>query len=39
LKTNAYKKVQEKYNWDKIAQQTKIIYEAVLNDYSKSSWA
>ena len=38
LKTNAYKKVQEKYNWDKIAQQTKIIYEVVLNDYSKSSW-
>jgi glycogen(starch) synthase len=39
LRTNAYKKVQEKYNWDKIAQTTKVTYEAVLNDYSKSSWA
>jgi len=39
MKTNAYKKVQEKYDWDKIAQQTKAIYEAVLNSYSKSSWA
>jgi len=39
IKTNAYKKVQEKYNWDKIAQQTKNIYETVLNDYSKSFWA
>ncbi len=39
LKENAYKKVQEKYNWNKIAQQTKAIYESVLKDYSKSSWA
>lgn len=39
IKTNAYKKVQEKYNWYKIAQQTKAVYETVLNDYSKSSWA
>jgi glycosyltransferase involved in cell wall biosynthesis len=39
IKTNAYKKVHEKYNWYKIAQQTKVVYEAVLNDYSKSSWA
>jgi glycosyltransferase involved in cell wall biosynthesis len=39
LRTNAYKKVQEKYNWDKIAQQTKNIYETVLNEYSKSFWA
>jgi glycogen(starch) synthase len=36
---NAYKKVQEKYDWDKIAQQTKRIYEAVLGEYSKSFWA
>jgi glycosyltransferase involved in cell wall biosynthesis len=39
LRTNAYKRVQEKYNWDKIAQQTKNIYETVLNEYSKSFWA
>jgi len=39
MKANAYKKVQEKYDWDKIAQQTKAIYENVLNEYSKSFWA
>ena len=39
IKTNAYKKVQEKYDWDRIAQKTKAVYEAVLNDYSKSIWA
>jgi len=39
ITTNAYKKVQEKYDWDKIAQKTKAVYEAVLNDYSKSIWA
>ena len=39
IRENAYKKVQEKYDWDKIAQQTKRIYEAVLGAYSKSFWA
>jgi len=39
IKANAYKKVQEKYDWNKIAQQTKAIYEAVLNEHSKSVWA
>jgi glycosyltransferase involved in cell wall biosynthesis len=39
LRTNAHKKVQEKYNWDTIAQQTKTVYEAVLSEYSKSFWA
>lgn len=39
LRANAYKKVQEKYNWDTIAQQTKTVYEAVLSEYSKSFWA
>jgi glycosyltransferase involved in cell wall biosynthesis len=39
IKTNAYKKVQEKYNWDKIAQHAKVVYEAVLNEYSKTTWA
>jgi 1,4-alpha-glucan branching enzyme len=39
LRTNAYKKIQEKYNWSRIAQQTKSIYETVLTEYSKSFWA
>jgi glycosyltransferase involved in cell wall biosynthesis len=39
IRTNAYKKVQEKYNWHTIAQQTQAVYEKVLNDYSKSFWA
>jgi glycosyltransferase involved in cell wall biosynthesis len=39
LRTNAYKKIQEKYDWDKIAQQTKAVYNAVLGEYSKSFWA
>ena len=36
---NAYRKVQEKYDWEKIAQQTRQIYEGVLGEYSKSFWA
>jgi len=39
LKNNAYKKVLEKYDWDKISRQTKDVYEAVLKEYSKSFWA
>jgi 1,4-alpha-glucan branching enzyme len=39
IKFNAYKKIQEKYDWDKIAQQTKTVYEAILKEYSKSVWA
>jgi glycogen(starch) synthase len=39
VRENAYKKVQEKYDWGKIAQQTKQIYDAVLGEYSKSFWA
>jgi glycogen(starch) synthase len=39
LRANAYRKVQEKYNWDTIAQQTKNVYEVVLSEYSKSFWA
>jgi glycosyltransferase involved in cell wall biosynthesis len=39
LKQNAYVKIQEKYDWDKIALQTKRIYEGVLGEYSKSFWA
>jgi glycogen(starch) synthase len=39
IRQNAYRKIQEKYDWDKIAQRTKQIYEGVLSEYSKSFWA
>jgi glycosyltransferase involved in cell wall biosynthesis len=39
IRENGYRKVQEKYDWDKIAQQTIRIYEGVLGEYSKSFWA
>jgi glycogen(starch) synthase len=39
IRENAYRKVQEKYDWQKIAQQTKQVYKAVLGEYSKSFWA
>lgn len=39
IKVNAYNKIREKYNWDKIAEQTSDIYQTVLNEYSKSFWA
>jgi glycogen synthase len=39
IRENAYKVILEKYDWDKIAQQTMLMYEAVLGEYSKSFWA
>jgi glycogen synthase len=39
IRENAYREVQEKYDWEKIATQTKRIYEGVLGEYSKSFWA
>lgn len=39
LRENAYRKILEKYDWDRIAQQTRGMYEAVLGEYSKSFWA
>ncbi|MCW4010945.1 MAG: glycosyltransferase family 4 protein [Candidatus Bathyarchaeota archaeon] len=39
IRENAYKIILEKYDWNKIAQQTRILYEAVLGEYSKSFWA
>jgi glycosyltransferase involved in cell wall biosynthesis len=39
LRENAYKKILEIYDWEKIAQETKGIYEGVLGEYSKSFWA
>ena len=39
IRENAYTKIQEKYDWQKIAQQTKELYKAILGEYSKSFWA
>jgi glycosyltransferase involved in cell wall biosynthesis len=39
LRRNAHDRLQEKYSWDTISLQTKAVYERVLKDYSKSSWA
>ncbi|MGF3521744.1 MAG: glycosyltransferase family 4 protein [Candidatus Bathyarchaeia archaeon] len=39
IRENAYKKILEKYDWDKIAQQTRQTYEGVIGEYSKSFWA
>ncbi len=39
LRENAFRRIQEKYDWGKIAQQTERIYEGVLGEYSKSFWA
>jgi glycogen(starch) synthase len=39
LRETAYRRIQERYDWDKIAQQTERIYESVLGEYSKSFWA
>jgi glycogen(starch) synthase len=39
IRNNAYKTVLEKYDWDKISQQTKTVYQRVLQEYSKSFWA
>ncbi|MEM2466767.1 MAG: glycosyltransferase family 4 protein [Candidatus Bathyarchaeia archaeon] len=39
LRENAYRKVIENYNWKNISQQTRKVYESVLNEYSKTFWA
>jgi glycosyltransferase involved in cell wall biosynthesis len=39
IRWNGYRKIQEKYDWNKIAQETKLLYEGVLGEYSKSFWA
>ncbi len=39
IRDNAYRKVLERYDWEKIAAETKRIYEGVLGEYSKSFWA
>jgi glycogen(starch) synthase len=39
LRENAYRVILERYDWDRIAQQTRGMYESVLGEYSKSFWA
>ncbi|MEM2937283.1 MAG: glycosyltransferase family 4 protein [Candidatus Bathyarchaeia archaeon] len=39
LRENAYRKVKENFNWEKISRQTKNVYKSVLNEYSKTFWA
>ncbi|MEM4700709.1 MAG: glycosyltransferase family 4 protein [Candidatus Bathyarchaeia archaeon] len=39
LRENAYHMVVEKFNWEKISQQTKGVYERVLSEYSRTFWA
>ncbi len=39
LRANASERIKEKYDWDRIAQQTKTTYSNVLNEYTKSFWA
>jgi len=39
IRHNAYKKIQEQYDWHQIAQKTKRIYETVLSEYSRSFWS
>jgi glycogen(starch) synthase len=39
LQENAYRTIIEKNDWNKIAQQTKRLYESIIGEYSKSFWA
>lgn len=38
IRENAYTKVKKTYDWARIAQQTKMTYEAVLSESSRSFW-
>jgi glycosyltransferase involved in cell wall biosynthesis len=38
LKTNAYKTLKSKYNWDNISQKTIQIYKTIEEEYSKVYW-
>jgi glycosyltransferase involved in cell wall biosynthesis len=39
VRENAYKQILKKYDWDKIAKQTRLMYSTILGEYSKSFWA
>jgi glycosyltransferase involved in cell wall biosynthesis len=38
IKSNAYKRVLEYYNWDRISQKTKELYEVVHSEYEACQW-
>ncbi|MBS7644001.1 glycosyltransferase family 4 protein [Candidatus Bathyarchaeota archaeon] len=38
LKHNALKKISDIYEWDKIAEKTKLVYERILKEYDESAW-
>jgi glycogen(starch) synthase len=38
IKMNAYSRVQEVYNWKRIAMQTKALYERICREYADGSW-
>jgi glycosyltransferase involved in cell wall biosynthesis len=38
MKTRALEKVNKCYNWDKIAEETKQIYEKILEESKKINW-
>ncbi|MEW6229601.1 MAG: hypothetical protein AB1700_16180, partial [Bacillota bacterium] len=39
IRANAYREVQERFNWDTIAEETIGVYEKVLEAYRASPWA
>jgi glycogen(starch) synthase len=39
IRENAYKVILEKFDWDKIAQQTIHMYDVIISEYGKSFWA
>ena len=38
LKSNAYSKVQEVYNWGRIAEDTMVLYQKIHNEFEAGSW-
>jgi glycosyltransferase involved in cell wall biosynthesis len=38
IKSNAYSKAKEVYNWKRIAMETKALYERIYREYEAGSW-
>ncbi|MBC7129828.1 glycosyltransferase family 4 protein [Candidatus Bathyarchaeota archaeon] len=38
IRENAYRRVREVFNWDKISQRTMEVYRTVLDDFSRTIW-
>jgi len=38
IRSNAYRKVQETYNWSRIAEEVKILYQWIYDEYQHGSW-